>query len=126
MKKHNWIAVFLVSACVGLGQISVFASENVTKNEIVESYAVRSQMSMSENGYSLIKQFEGCRLTAYKAVSTEKYYTIGWGHYGSDVYEGMTITQAQADAYLVQDVASSQRAVNTLLTTNGIIIGQNQ
>ena len=31
MKKHNWIAVFLVSACVGLGQISVFASENVTK-----------------------------------------------------------------------------------------------
>lgn len=32
-------------------------------------------MTTGENGYSLIKQFENCRLTAYKAVSTEKYYT---------------------------------------------------
>ena len=42
---------------------------------------------IGEAGLALIKQFEGCRLTAYKAVSTEKYWTIGWGHYGPDVEE---------------------------------------
>ena len=31
-------------------------------------------------GLALIKQFEGCRLTAYKPVATEQYWTIGWGH----------------------------------------------
>ena len=121
---------------MSLCQAIVFGAESTDMSEVIvkeeeneelESYLdARSQMSVSQNGYSLIKQFEGCRLTAYKAVSTEKYYTIGWGHYGSDVYAGMTITQAQADAYLVQDVASSQKAVNTFLSTNGISIGQNQ
>lgn len=80
-------------------------------------------MTTGENGYSLIKQFESCRLTAYKAVSTEKYYTIGWGHYGSDVYAGMTITQAQADQYLKQDVAKTENSVNSFLNSNGITIG---
>lgn len=63
-------------------------------------------------GLELIKNFEGCRLKAYKPVPTEKYWTIGWGHYGPDVTEGMTITQAQADAYLLQDCAGSVAAVN--------------
>lgn len=63
-------------------------------------------------GLNLIKSFEGCRLTAYKAVPTEKYWTIGWGHYGSDVKRGDKITQAEADALLVKDVASSVAAVN--------------
>lgn len=63
-------------------------------------------------GLSLIKSFEGCRLTAYKPVPTEKYWTIGWGHYGSDVTEGMRITQAKADELLLQDVATSVAAVN--------------
>ena len=47
---------------------------------------------IGEAGLALIKQFEGCRLTAYKAVPTEKYWTIGWGHYGPDVEEDRTIT----------------------------------
>lgn len=64
------------------------------------------------SGMNLIKSFEGCRLEAYKAVSTEKYWTIGWGHYGSDVKQGDKITQAEADALLVKDVASSVAAVN--------------
>ena len=55
---------------------------------------------IGEAGLALIKQFEGCRLTAYKAVSTEKYWTIGWGHYGPDVEEDQTITQAEADRLL--------------------------
>lgn len=63
-------------------------------------------------GLELIKNFEGCRLKAYKAVPTEKYWTIGWGHYGPDVTEGMTITQKRADELLLQDVASSVAYVN--------------
>ena len=70
------------------------------------------KMKISENGIALIKKFESCKLTAYKATSTEKYYTIGWGHYGSDVTKGMKITQAQADAYLVSDLAKFETKVN--------------
>lgn len=69
-------------------------------------------MNISTVGLDLIKRFEGLRLKAYKAVSTEKYYTIGYGHYGSDVKEGMVITQQQADDYLKKDVASAVSAVN--------------
>ena len=35
-------------------------------------------MTISQNGINLIKKYEGCRLTAYKPVSAEKYWTIGW------------------------------------------------
>lgn len=69
-------------------------------------------MQISENGLKLIEQFEGLRLTAYKATKRDKYYTIGYGHYGADVKQGMTITEAQAEAYLRQDVAEAEAAVN--------------
>ena len=63
-------------------------------------------------GLALIKQFEGCRLKAYKPVSTEVYWTIGWGHYGPDVKEGQVITQAEADALLVSDCQRFADAVD--------------
>ena len=63
-------------------------------------------------GLALIKQFEGCRLTAYKPVPTEKYWTIGWGHYGPDVREGDRITQAEADAMLAEDCQRFADAVD--------------
>ena len=61
-------------------------------------------MKISQEGIDLIKRFEGCRLKAYKALPTEKEFTIGYGHYGSDVKEGMVITQKQADDLLVKDL----------------------
>lgn len=63
-------------------------------------------------GLALIKRFEGCRLTAYKVQSSDKYWTIGWGHYGPDVKAGQTITQAEADALLVRDCQSAADAVD--------------
>ena len=63
-------------------------------------------------GLLLIKNFEGCRLKAYKPVATERYWTIGWGHYGPDVKEGQTITQAEADALLVSDCQRFADAVD--------------
>lgn len=68
---------------------------------------------ISQVGIRLIKNFEGCRLTAYKPVATEKYWTIGWGHYGKDVTQGMTITQAQADAMLAADLPKYEAYVNS-------------
>lgn len=63
-------------------------------------------------GLALIQNWEGCRLTAYKAVATETYWTIGWGHYGPDVHQGDTITQAEADALLVADCQRFADAVD--------------
>ena len=67
---------------------------------------------IGEAGLALIKEFEGCRLEAYKPVSTEVYWTIGWGHYGPDVKEGQTITQAEADAMLAADCQKFADAVD--------------
>lgn len=68
--------------------------------------------TISDAGLSLIKAFEGCRLTAYKCLPSEQYYTIGWGHYGPDVSAGQTITQEQADDMLRNDLHRYEAYVN--------------
>ena len=80
-------------------------------------------MKISENGLNLIKSFEGLRLKAYKVSESEKYYTIGYGHYGADVKPGMTITKKQADELLKKDVDKFVDGVNKLLKVN---VNQNQ
>lgn len=80
-------------------------------------------MKISQNGINLIKQFEGCRLEAYKAVASEAYYTIGYGHYGPDVKKTMIISQAQADRYLQQDIVKFENYVNEIVK---ISLNQNQ
>ena len=79
-------------------------------------------MKTSQNGINFIEQFEGCRLQAYKPVAAEPCYTIGYGHYGSDVLPGMVISQTQAEAYLAQDLAKYEKSVNSL----GLSLTQNQ
>ena len=69
-------------------------------------------MTTSKQGVELIKQFEGFRSKAYKAVSTEKYYTIGYGHYGADVKRGQTITAEQGEQLLVDDLKKFEAKVN--------------
>lgn len=73
--------------------------------------------TVSENGIKMIKSFEKPKLKAYKAVSTEKYYTIGYGHYGSDVTKDMIITQSQAEQLLKQDLENAIRHVNGYMKT---------
>ena len=79
-------------------------------------------MQTSNNGISLIKNFEGCRLVAYKPVATEFYFTIGYGHSGPDVKKDMKITQQQADNYLKQDLKKFENAV----TATKLKLNQNQ
>ena len=66
-------------------------------------------MNISNRGLDLIKSFEGCQLSSYRCPSNK--WTIGWGH-TKNVYEGMTITQAQADQFLFEDVQRFVNAVN--------------
>lgn len=61
-------------------------------------------MEISENGLNLIIAFEGFCPKATKAVKTEKYYTIGYGHYGKDVEEKQSITKEQALKLLKKDI----------------------
>ena len=66
-------------------------------------------MRISEKGLSLIKEFEGCQLDAYRCPS--HVLTIGWGHV-EDVYEGQSITQDEADNLLISDMVKYEGYVN--------------
>lgn len=68
-------------------------------------------MKISENGLNLIISFEGFCSNATKAVKTEKYYTIGYGHYGKDVEEGQTITKKEALILLEKDLKRFEKKV---------------
>lgn len=68
-------------------------------------------MHISEKGLRLIKNFEGCRLTAYKCSAGV--WTIGWGH-TAGVKQGMTITQKQADDMLKTDLVVYENHVKSL------------
>jgi GH24 family phage-related lysozyme (muramidase) len=68
-------------------------------------------MVMGANGIALIKSFEKWAPKAYKNQG-EKYFTIGWGHYGADVKSGQVITVPEGEAYLRKDIASAQAQVN--------------
>ena len=80
-------------------------------------------MNLSQAGLDLIKGFEGFRSKAYKAVHSEKHYTIGYGHYGRDVKFGDTITKAKAEVLLKEDVEWAEKAVNTYVK---VALNQNQ
>lgn len=69
------------------------------------------KMKTSKNGIELIKSFEGCRLKAYKAVPTEKYYTIGYGHYGADVAQNAVIDMDEAEWLLKRDLEKFEEIV---------------
>lgn len=70
-------------------------------------------MNISNKGLELIKRFEGCRLAAYKDSGGT--WTIGYGH-TKGVTAGQTITQAQADAFLVEDCGKAEAAVNKYMS----------
>lgn len=76
-------------------------------------------MKTSNQGIELIKSFEGCRLTAY--LCPAGVWTIGYGH-TAGVKRGQTITQSQADAYLVSDLEKYENYVNL----TGLVLTQNQ
>ena len=74
-------------------------------------------MEYSKDGLHLTEKFEGCKLNAYPDPGTGgDPWTIGYGHTGSDVYEGLSITQEQAEELLRQDVQKAAADVNAKVT----------
>ena len=83
--------------------------ENVPQ---VSDYEKVQGMSWNVAGtMRLVKDFEGLRLNAYQ--DSVGVWTIGYGHTGSDVKPGMTITQAKADQLLQADLAKFNSCVTS-------------
>lgn len=82
-------------------------------------------MQISGRGLALIKQFEGCRLSAYQ--DSVGVWTIGYGWTqpvdGKPVCAGMTITQSTADSLLASGVVQYVNGVNRLVR---VALNQNQ
>jgi len=64
----------------------------------------------SDRGLALTKSFEGLRLTAYQDVAGV--WTVGYGHTGPAILDGMTISEADAEALLRADLADAIACVN--------------
>lgn len=69
-------------------------------------------MKTSKKGIKFISGFEGLSLKAYKCDESEKYWTIGYGHYGKDVKKGDVITKERALQLLAADLKTAEKAVN--------------
>ena len=70
------------------------------------------KMKTSQKGIDLIKNFEGFRAQAYRCLPSEKYLTIGYGHYGPDVKMGQVITRSQGEKLLKDDLVRFEACVN--------------
>ena len=73
-----------------------------------------TNFKMQQSDINQIKKFEGLLLKAYKPVPTEKFYTIGYGHYGADVKANQVITEKQAEELLRKDLEKFEAYVNKL------------
>lgn len=72
-------------------------------------HQIANAMKASEKAYSLIRQFEGLRLTAYKCPAGV--WTIGYGH-TSDVVQGIAITKELAEEFLRHDIETVENILN--------------
>jgi lysozyme len=65
-------------------------------------------MQLSSKGHDILKYFEGCKLTAYQ--DSVGVWTIGYGH-TKGVYDGMTISQSQAEQMLLEELVDCQTRI---------------
>lgn len=79
-----------------------------------ESGSTDPGLSINEAGLAIIRESEGLRLAAYWGGSQ---WLIGYGH-SRTAREGMTITEAEAEALLRADVADSEDAVRRAVTVS--------
>jgi hypothetical protein len=69
-------------------------------------------MQLTPEGWTLLKTWEGCRLSAYPdPASGDAPWTISYGHTGPDVAPGLSITQQHAEAFLQKDVAHAASGI---------------
>jgi len=74
-------------------------------------------MPLTPESWTLLKTWEGCRLSAYPDPARGGApWSFGFGHTGPDVVHGLTITQQQVEAFLLEDAADAARAIECLST----------
>ena len=73
-----------------------------------------SPTNLSSAGLNMIEKYEGLYLNAYQDPGAG-IWTIGYGHTGSDVKPGQTITKAEAEQLLKKDVAGAEKDVRNLV-----------
>lgn len=81
-------------------------------------------MKVSSLGIALIMNFEGLRTAAYKPVSSEKGWTIGYGHHGPDVKQGMVCTEQWAYEQLQRDLRYFEHQIESALNADEIKVTQ--
>ncbi len=69
---------------------------------------------INKSTIEFLKPLEGCRLKAYRLKGD--CWTIGWGHTGAKVHEGLIITQDEADAMFYKDLQNYGKAVDRNVT----------
>src|SRR5690242_13777401 len=72
----------------------------------------QTNLEYSKQAVAFTSHNEGCVLHAYPDAGG---WSIGWGYHGPEVHEGMTCTQAQADAWRAQKLQEASDAVNKLV-----------
>ena len=74
-------------------------------------------MGLSHTGLQMMMRSEGLSLVSYPDPGTgAEPWTIGYGHTGPDVHPDMTITKAQAETLLREDVRFAEIGVKTYAT----------
>lgn len=68
--------------------------------------------SISNDAVEMIQSFEGLELAAYRCSAGV--LTIGYGHTGPDVSEGMRITKEEADSLFDKDIGFFEKEVDLL------------
>lgn len=68
---------------------------------------------VNDAGVALVREFEGCRLDAYRCPAGIP--TIGYGATGPDIRMGMKWTQEEADERLAEDLARFAEGVERLV-----------
>ena len=71
---------------------------------------VRNDYTTSTRMVDIIKTYEGFSPKAVRLTGEDE-YTIGYGHYGSDVHAGDTITEAEATELMKKDLKVFENAV---------------
>ena len=83
-------------------------------------------MHISSYGIALIQNYEGLRTTAYKPLKKEAGWTIGYGHHGPDVKQGMVCTEQWAYEQLLRDLRQVEHQLISALNADEIEVTQGQ
>lgn len=81
-------------------------------------------METSQRGIDLIKRYEGLVTHSYLCPANK--LTVGYGHCGEDVKQGMVITEGEAENLLKKDLKKIEDKLNFSLKHDNITLNQNQ